>query len=125
MFDLPEQTTGLPIDPENVAQMMSSLDVFINIRHKPKQNTLSVIIKGVERFACKYLFSLSCPAACFFKFNQSLCITNQATGLAFEKHVSTLDFNDFLMDDSKSTCFETLSIKQKLELIDTIIKNLV
>lgn len=56
MFDLPEQTTGLPIDPENVAQMMSSLDVFINIRHKPKQNALSVIIKGVERFACEYFF---------------------------------------------------------------------
>lgn len=54
MFDLPEQTNGLPIDPENVAQMMSALDVFINIRHKPKQNALSVIIKGVERFACEY-----------------------------------------------------------------------
>lgn len=53
MFDLPEQTSGLPIDPESVSHMMSSLDVFINIRHKPKQNALSVIIKGVERFACK------------------------------------------------------------------------
>lgn len=54
MFDLPEQTKGLPTDPESVAQMMSALDVFINIRHKPKQNTLSVIIKGIERCACKF-----------------------------------------------------------------------
>lgn len=30
---------------------MQSLDVFINVRHKPKQSTLSVIIKGIERNA--------------------------------------------------------------------------
>lgn len=55
MFDLPEQTKGLPTDPESVAKIMLVLDVFINIRHKPKQNTLSVIIKGIERRASKRL----------------------------------------------------------------------
>lgn len=54
MFDLPEQTKGLPTDPESVSKIMVQMDVFINIRHKPKQNTLSVIIKGIERRASKF-----------------------------------------------------------------------
>ncbi|XP_017757341.1 PREDICTED: protein bicaudal C homolog 1-B-like [Eufriesea mexicana] len=50
MFDLPEESMS-SVDTENVSQLMQSLDVFINVRHKPKQNTLSVIIKGIERNA--------------------------------------------------------------------------
>lgn len=40
-----------PIDSDSVTQLMHTLDVFINIRHKPKQSTMSVIIKGIERNA--------------------------------------------------------------------------
>ncbi|XP_054008177.1 protein bicaudal C isoform X1 [Hylaeus anthracinus] len=50
MFDLPEDTMS-SVDTENISQLMQSLDVFINVRHKPKQSTLSVIIKGIERNA--------------------------------------------------------------------------
>ncbi|KZC15133.1 Protein bicaudal C [Dufourea novaeangliae] len=50
MFDLPEDSMST-VDTENISQLMQSLDVFINIRHKPKQSTLSVIIKGIERNA--------------------------------------------------------------------------
>lgn len=50
MFDLPEDSMS-SVDTENVSQLMQSLDVFINVRHKPKQSTLSVIIKGIERNA--------------------------------------------------------------------------
>ncbi|XP_043578270.1 protein bicaudal C homolog 1-B isoform X2 [Bombus pyrosoma] len=50
MFDLPEDSMS-SVDSENVSQLMQSLDVFINVRHKPKQSTLSVIIKGIERNA--------------------------------------------------------------------------
>ncbi|KAK9303802.1 hypothetical protein QLX08_004667 [Tetragonisca angustula] len=50
MFDLPEDSMS-SVDTENISQLMQSLDVFINVRHKPKQSTLSVIIKGIERNA--------------------------------------------------------------------------
>ncbi|XP_017789391.1 PREDICTED: protein bicaudal C homolog 1-B isoform X1 [Habropoda laboriosa] len=50
MFDLPEEAMS-SVDTENISQLMQSLDVFINVRHKPKQSTLSVIIKGIERNA--------------------------------------------------------------------------
>lgn len=50
MFDLPEDSMN-SVDTDNISQLMQSLDVFINIRHKPKQSTLSVIIKGIERNA--------------------------------------------------------------------------
>lgn len=50
MFDLPEDTVST-VDTENISHLMQSLDVFINVRHKPKQSTLSVIIKGIERNA--------------------------------------------------------------------------
>ncbi|XP_046753461.1 protein bicaudal C isoform X2 [Diprion similis] len=50
MFDLPEDSMS-SVDSENISQLMQSLDVFINVRHKPKQSTLSVIIKGIERNA--------------------------------------------------------------------------
>ncbi|XP_020287705.1 protein bicaudal C isoform X2 [Pseudomyrmex gracilis] len=51
MFDLPEDSMTASVDTEKISQLMQSLDVFINIRHKPKQSTLSVIIKGIERNA--------------------------------------------------------------------------
>ncbi|XP_076386979.1 protein bicaudal C isoform X2 [Megachile rotundata] len=50
MFDLPEDSVSC-VDTENISQLMRSLDVFINVRHKPKQSTLSVIVKGIERNA--------------------------------------------------------------------------
>lgn len=50
MFDLPEDSMS-SVDTENISQLMQTLDVFINVRHKPKQSTLSVIIKGIERNA--------------------------------------------------------------------------
>ena len=50
MFDLPEDSVS-SVDTENISHLMQSLDVFINVRHKPKQSTLSVIIKGIERNA--------------------------------------------------------------------------
>lgn len=50
MFDVPKDYMS-SIDTETISQLMQSLDVFINVRHKPKQNTFSVIIKGIERNA--------------------------------------------------------------------------
>lgn len=50
MFDLPEDSMS-SVDTENISQLMQSLDVFINVRHKPKQSMFSVIIKGIERNA--------------------------------------------------------------------------
>ncbi|XP_076626288.1 protein bicaudal C isoform X4 [Colletes latitarsis] len=50
MFDLPEDTMP-SVDTDNISQLMQTLDVFINVRHKPKQSSLSVIIKGIERNA--------------------------------------------------------------------------
>ncbi|XP_043275818.1 protein bicaudal C isoform X2 [Venturia canescens] len=50
MFDLPENTTP-SVATDSVSQLMQTLDVFINVRPKPNQPTLSVIIKGIERNA--------------------------------------------------------------------------
>jgi protein bicaudal C len=50
MFDLPED---MVVDTDQVSRLMQNLDVFISIRHKPKQNVVSVIIKGIERNASK------------------------------------------------------------------------
>lgn len=50
MFDLPEDSVS-SVDSDNISNLMQSLDVFINVRHKPKQSALSVIIKGIERNA--------------------------------------------------------------------------
>ncbi|KDR18180.1 hypothetical protein L798_06930, partial [Zootermopsis nevadensis] len=48
MFDLPED---MVVDTDQVSRLMQILDVFISIRRKPKQNVVSVIIKGIERNA--------------------------------------------------------------------------
>jgi protein bicaudal C len=50
MFDLPED---MEVDSEQVSRLMRILDVFISIRKKPKQNVVSVMIKGIERHASK------------------------------------------------------------------------
>ena len=39
----------MAIDSERINQISEALDVSISTRHCPKQNNLSVIIKGVER----------------------------------------------------------------------------
>jgi len=41
------------VDTDKVSRLMQNLDVFISIRQKPKQNVVSVIIKGIERNASK------------------------------------------------------------------------
>ena len=53
MFDVPEDSTPprLDVSSENVSRLMQSLDVFINVRHKPKQCTLSIVVRGIERNA--------------------------------------------------------------------------
>ncbi|XP_026463078.1 protein bicaudal C-like isoform X2 [Ctenocephalides felis] len=51
MFDLPDNVGTT--DPDNINNLMKSLDLVIQVRHKPKQNTMSVIIKGIERNATK------------------------------------------------------------------------
>ncbi|XP_066994611.1 protein bicaudal C [Anabrus simplex] len=48
LFELSEDTK---FDLEKMEQIMQTMDVSISIRHKPKQKSLSVIIKGVERNA--------------------------------------------------------------------------
>jgi len=50
MFDLPEDAIT-SVNGDNVSRLMQELDVFINVRHKPKQNTMSVVVKGIERNA--------------------------------------------------------------------------
>jgi protein bicaudal C len=63
MFDLPED---MEVDSEEVSQLMRMLDVFISIRRKPKQNVVSVMIKGIERNASKFHALLkSCMNDCF------------------------------------------------------------
>ncbi|XP_008547286.1 protein bicaudal C isoform X1 [Microplitis demolitor] len=52
MFDFPEDATPT-FDTETISQLMQTLDVFISVRHKPKQSALSVIIKGVEKNASR------------------------------------------------------------------------
>jgi protein bicaudal C len=51
MFDLPED---MEVDSEQVSQLTRILDIFISIRRKPKQNVVSVMIKGIERNASKF-----------------------------------------------------------------------
>ena len=53
MFDIPEES--ITVDTEQVAHLMQAHDVTITIRHKPKQNTMSIIVKGIERNASKFL----------------------------------------------------------------------
>ncbi|XP_069700083.1 protein bicaudal C [Periplaneta americana] len=48
MFGLPE---NMVVDREKVIQLMQKLDVDITIRHKPKQNVVTAVIKGIERNA--------------------------------------------------------------------------
>lgn len=50
MFDLPESTVP-SMAADSVSRLMQTLDVFINVRPKPNQSMLSVIVKGIERNA--------------------------------------------------------------------------
>ncbi|XP_073993558.1 protein bicaudal C isoform X2 [Rhodnius prolixus] len=47
MFDVPENSVA--INSVQVSDLMTKLDVLITVRHKPKQNVFSFIIKGIER----------------------------------------------------------------------------
>ncbi|KAK9744762.1 hypothetical protein QE152_g7452 [Popillia japonica] len=51
MFDLPQDTTGLPIRSENLTEIQTKYDVTISIRPKAKQSTKACIIKGTEKWA--------------------------------------------------------------------------
>ena len=57
MFDVPENSVD--IDSEMNAEIMSKYDVLITTRHKPKQNILSFIVKGIERNVSKYFHTIS------------------------------------------------------------------
>ncbi|GAB0095254.1 Protein bicaudal C [Sergentomyia squamirostris] len=46
MFDYPNNS----IDPSDVAKLNNSLDVFITVRAKTRQSTLSIVIKGIEKY---------------------------------------------------------------------------
>ncbi|KPJ03849.1 Protein bicaudal C [Papilio xuthus] len=50
IFDMPAEG-GARLDEEAVGQLMQKHNVFISVRHKPKQGIASVIIKGIERCA--------------------------------------------------------------------------
>lgn len=54
MFDVPENSVA--INSVQVSDLMTKLDVLITVRHKPKQNVFSFIIKGIERNVSKYIF---------------------------------------------------------------------
>lgn len=49
IFDLPDD--GRDMDQELVTRLMQQLNVYINVRRKPKQMLMSVVIKGIERCA--------------------------------------------------------------------------
>lgn len=58
MFDFVPDSTLL--NAGYLEEIMHSLDVYISVRPKPKQNVYSVIIKGLERNAGKIFISLPC-----------------------------------------------------------------
>lgn len=116
MFDLPEDSMS-SVDSENVSQLMQSLDVFINVRHKPKQSTLSVIIKGIERNASniyearKQLLGLDEPRvhaeipATYHIPNAGNIFQGNSTGNGSSEYDSidfTDSFSDTLSNDSSS-----------------------
>eukprot|EP00118_Oscarella_pearsei_P008807 m.47182 g.47182 ORF g.47182 m.47182 type:complete len:892 (+) comp33767_c0_seq5:56-2731(+) len=49
MFDLKDENSSIMNDAAGLSQTMESLDVFISIKPRPKQQSKSVIIKTVER----------------------------------------------------------------------------
>lgn len=51
MFDLPEDTSGLFIKPDQIADIQEKYNVSISIRIKSKQNLMACTIKGIEREA--------------------------------------------------------------------------
>lgn len=55
MFDVPDES--LTIQNDHVTQIMQTHDVVITVRHKPKQNSMSIIVKGIERNASQLRLS--------------------------------------------------------------------
>lgn len=56
MFDVMPDVAAWSEDQDKMLNdIMQTLDVYISIRHKPKQNIYSVVIKGLERNASKFL----------------------------------------------------------------------
>ncbi|KAK3920505.1 Protein bicaudal C [Frankliniella fusca] len=51
MFDVPEES--ISVQNDQVTQIMQTYDVLITIRHKPKQSSMSITVKGIERNATK------------------------------------------------------------------------
>lgn len=53
IFDLPEDTNNLKVQPDQIAEIQSAYDLVVNIRQKAKLNTKACVIKGIERNLCK------------------------------------------------------------------------
>lgn len=70
IFDVPENS--LTANMNAIDEIMHSLEVIIQIRNKPKQNVVSVTIKGLEKNASKYLYFMS-PVILFSKHVFYLC----------------------------------------------------
>lgn len=51
IFDVPEN--ALKVNMTTIEDIMNSLEVIIQIKNKPKQNVISVTIKGLEKNASK------------------------------------------------------------------------
>ncbi|CAH1121125.1 unnamed protein product [Ceutorhynchus assimilis] len=49
VFDLPEETSGLKVRPEEIAEIQTSCDVNINFRQRANKPTKACVIKGVEK----------------------------------------------------------------------------
>lgn len=54
IFDLPEDTSSLKIQPLELSALQTDFDLVINIRQKAKMNTRACVIKGIERNLCKF-----------------------------------------------------------------------
>lgn len=86
MFDLPEDVRE--IQTEHLTNLMQNLNVYINIRQKPKLCALSVIIKGIERNASKLLI--------YSRFDQ-----RHASSIICMNHIFLHHFDNFQMTSTK------------------------
>lgn len=53
IFDYPENSVK-----HDINNIMTEFGVFIAARHKQRQSTLCIVIKGIEKYVGNYLFSL-------------------------------------------------------------------
>lgn len=51
IFDLPENSPGVKITPEKIADVQKQCDVIVHIRQKTRQCTKACIIRGIEKYA--------------------------------------------------------------------------